>query len=87
MKSTLRQAIENLPGDLYDLFAMHRFDHGISNNLRVELRPIEQKPASSHSLPIPINFKEGITVESILLHKYGEPLISASSFYAPFSLT
>ena len=57
--------------DFHDIFARHRFDIGINTEFKVQLTPLDNRPAYSQSLPAPINLKDDILVELTLLHKYG----------------
>ena len=57
--------------EFYDIFARHRFDIGINTQFKVQLTPLDNRPAYSPSLPAPINLKDDILVELALLHKYG----------------
>ena len=57
--------------EFQDTFARHRFDIGINTEFKVQLTPLDNRPAYSQSLPAPINFKDDILVELALLHKYG----------------
>ena len=58
--------------EFYDIFARHRFDIGINTEFKVQqLKPLDNRPAYSQSLPAPINLKDNILVELALLHKYG----------------
>ena len=66
-----KQAVENLLVELHDIFARHRFDIGIRTEFKVQLTPLDNRPAYSQSLPAPINLKDDILVELSLLHKYG----------------
>ena len=52
-------------------FARHRFDIGINTEFKVQLTPLDNRPACSQRLPAPINLKDDILVELALLHKYG----------------
>ena len=63
------QAVENLLVEFHDIFARHRFDIGIITEFKVQLTPLDNRPACS--LPAPINLKDDILVELALLHKYG----------------
>ena len=63
--------IEALLVEFYDIFARHRFDIGVNEELTVKLTPKKESPAYSQSLPTPINLKEDILVELALIHKYG----------------
>ena len=65
-----KQAVENLLVELHDIFARHRFDIGINTEFKVQLTPLDNRPAYTQSLPAPINLKEDIFVELALLHKY-----------------
>ena len=66
-----KQAVEHLFVESHDIFARHRFDIGINTEFKVQLTPLDSKPAYSQSLPAPINLKDDILVELALLHKYG----------------
>ena len=70
-KSDAKQAVENLLVQFHDIFARHRFDIGINTEFKVQLTPLDNRPAYSQSLPAPINLKDVILVELALLHKYG----------------
>ena len=63
--------IESLLVEYHDIFARHRFDIGMNEELTVKLTPTDDSPAYSQSLPTPVNLKEDILVELALLHKYG----------------
>ena len=71
LQSNAKQAVENLLVELHDIFARHRFDMGIKTEFKVQLTPLDNRPAYSQSLPAPINLKDDILVELALLHKYG----------------
>ena len=66
-----REAVEDLLVQFHDIFARHRFDIGIKTEFKVQLTPLDNRPAYSQSLPAPINLKDDILVELALLHKYG----------------
>ena len=66
-----KQAVENLFVKFHDIFARHRFDIGINTEFKVQLTPLDNRPAYSQSLPATINLKVDILVELALLHKYG----------------
>ena len=66
-----KQDVENLIVEFHDIFARHRFVIGISTEFKVQLTPLDKRPAYSQSLPAPINLKDDILVELALLHKYG----------------
>ena len=66
-----KQAVENLLVEFHDIFARHRFDIGVNTEFKVQLTPLDNRPAYSQSLPAPINLKDDILVELALLHKYG----------------
>ena len=66
-----KQAVENLFVEFHDIFARHRFGIGINTEFKVQLTPLDNRPAHSQSLPAPINLKDDILVELALLHKYG----------------
>ena len=77
-----KQAVENLLVEFHDIFARHRFDIGINTEFKVQLTPLDNRPAYSQSLPAPINLKDGIHVELALLHKYGTITTLPFSKYA-----
>ena len=52
--------------EFHDIFARHRLDIGINTEFKVQLTPLDNRPAYSQSLPAPINLKD-----DILVHKYG----------------
>ena len=66
-----KQVVENLTLEFHDISARHRFDIGINTEFKVQLTPLDNRPAHSQSLPAPINLKHDILVELALLHKYG----------------
>ena len=66
-----KQAVDNLPVDFHNIFARHRFDIGINTEFKLQLTPLDNRPAYSQSLPLTINLKDDILVELALLHKYG----------------
>ena len=66
-----KQAVENLLVELHDIFARHSFDIGINTEFKVQLTPLDNRPAYSQSLPAPIKLKNDILVELALSHKYG----------------
>ena len=66
-----KQAVENLLVDFHNIFARRPFDIGINTEFKVELTPLDNRPAYSQSLPAPINLKDVILVDLALLHKYG----------------
>ena len=77
--------IEALLVEFYDIFARHRFDIGVNEELTVKLTPKNESPAYSQSLPTPINLKEDILVELALLHKYGIiTTLPFSKYASPF---
>ena len=49
--------IEDLLVEFHDIFARHRFDIGMNEEFTVKLRPKDDSPAYSQSLPTPINIK------------------------------
>ena len=66
-----KQAVENLLVEFHDIFARHRFDIGINTEFKVQLTPLDNRPAYSQSRPASINLKDDVLVELALLHKYG----------------
>ena len=71
LQQNAKQPVENLLVEFHDIFARHRFDIGINTEFKVQLTPIDNRPAYSQSLPAPINLKDDILEELALLHKYG----------------
>ena len=71
LRQDAKQAVENLLVEFHDIFARHRFDIGIKTEFKVQLTPLDNRPAYSQSLPAPLNLKDDILVELALLHKYG----------------
>ena len=65
-----KQAVENLLVEFHDIVARHRFDIGINTEFKVQLTPLDNMPAYSHSLPAPSKLKDDILVELAFLHKY-----------------
>ena len=70
MQPEAKQTVENLLVEFHDIFARHRFDIGINTEFKVQLEPLDNRPAYSQSLPAPINLKDDILVELALLHNY-----------------
>ena len=66
-----RKQLEQTIIEYNDIFARHRLDIGINNSFKVKLTPKNERPIYTQSLPVPINLKEDLTVESALLHRYG----------------
>ena len=77
-----KKAVENLLVEFHDIFAPHRFDIGINTELKVQLTPLDNRPAYSQSLPAPINLKDDILGELAVLHTYGIITTLAFSKYA-----
>ena len=73
-----KQAVENLLVEFYDFFARQRFYIGIKTEFKLQLTPLDNRPAYSQNLPAPINLKDDILVELALLRKYG--IITTLSF-------
>ena len=71
LQSDAKQAVENLLVEFHDIFARHRFDIGINTEFKVQLTPLNNRPAYSQRLPAPVNLKDDILVELALLHKHG----------------
>ena len=65
-----KPAIEHLLVEFHNFFARHRFDIGINNEFKVQLTPLDNRPAYSQSPPAPNNLKDDFLVELALLHKY-----------------
>ena len=77
-----KQAVEDLLVEFNNIFARHRFDIGINTEFKVQLTPLDNRPAYSQSLHAPINVKDDILVELALLHKYGIIMTLPFSKYA-----
>ena len=77
-----KQAVESLLVEFHDIFARHRFDIGVNTEFKVQLTPLDNRPAYSQSLPAPINLKDDILLELALLHKYGITTTLPFSKYA-----
>ena len=71
LQADAKQAVEGLLVEIQEIFARHRFDIGINPQFKVQLSPLDNRPAFSQSLPTLINLKEDILVELALIHKYG----------------
>ena len=56
--------------EFHDIFARHRFDNGINTEFKVQLTPLDNRPAYSQSLPAPSNLKDDFLVKLALLHRY-----------------
>ena len=57
------QAIEELLVEFHNVFAWHRFDIGIKNDLKAKVTPIDENPACSQILKMPNILKEDSIVE------------------------
>ena len=66
-----KQAAEDLLVDFRDISARNGFEIGINTDFKVQLTPLDYRPAYSQSLPAPINLKDDILVKLALLNKYG----------------
>ena len=66
-----KQAVEDLLVEFHDIFARQRFEIGINSEFKLQLIPLNNRPAYTQSLPAPIKFMDDILVELALLHKYG----------------
>ena len=55
-----KQAAEDLLVEFHDISARHRFYNGINTDFKVQLTPLDNRPAYSQSLPAPINLKDDI---------------------------
>ena len=53
------------------VFARPRFDIGINNTFKVQLTPKDERPTYTQNLLVPINWKEDLSVELALMHRYG----------------
>ena len=77
-----KQAVEDLLVESHNIFARHRFHIGINTEFKVQLTPLDNRPAYSESFPAPINLKDDILVEQALIHKYGVVTTLPFSKYA-----
>ena len=66
-----KQAVQDLLVEFHDIFARHRFDIGINTEFKVQLTPLDNRPAYSQRLLAQINLKDDFLVKTALLHKYG----------------
>ena len=82
LQRAAKQAVEDLLLEIHDIFARHRFDIGMNTDFKVQLTPLDKRPADSHSLPAPTNLKDDILGELAILHKYGIITPLPSSKYA-----
>ena len=57
-----KRAIEDLLVEFHYIFARLRFDNGITTEFKVQVTPLDNRPAYSQSLPAPINLKDDILV-------------------------
>ena len=63
LQPNAKQSVEDLLVGFHDIFA-------INTEFKVQLTPLDNRPAYSQNLPAPINLKDEILVELALLHKY-----------------
>ena len=54
-----------------DIFARYRLDIGMDTQFKVSLTPQNDKPVFTQNLPAPNNLKEDLTLELVLMHRYG----------------
>ena len=66
-----RQAVEALLFEFHNIFVWYRFDKGINKELEVQHTILNDRPAESQSLLAPINFKDDILLELVLLQWWG----------------
>ena len=66
LQPNAKQAVENLLVGFHDIFARHRFDIGINTEFKVQLTPLDNRPAYSQNLPVPTNLKDDVLVEIAL---------------------
>ena len=52
-------------------FARHMLEIGMKTQFKASLTPKDDKPAYTESLPVAINLKKDLTVELVLMHRYG----------------
>ena len=77
-----RRDIEVILVEYHDIFARHRLDIGVNHDFKIKLRPKNDQPAYTQSLPCPVNLKEDYTVELALMHYYDIITILPFSKYA-----
>ena len=65
-----KQFLEDLLVEFHNIIARQRFGIGINTESKVQLTPLDNRPAYSQSLPAPIDLKDDILVELALLHKH-----------------
>ena len=53
-----------------NIFARQRLDNGMNTQLKVSLSPKDDKLVYTQRLSVPINLKEDLTVELVLMHRY-----------------
>ena len=73
--------MEGLPVQFNDLFAMHRFDSSVSNNLKGKLTSIDER-AKKPEFPAVLHRAKYILMELALLQIYGELNTLAFGNYA-----
>ena len=71
LKLEAKQAVGTLLVDFHDIVKQHRFYIGKKTGFKVKLTPLDNRPAYSQSLQAPINVKDDILVELVLLRKSG----------------
>ena len=71
LTETERQAVEDILVEYHDIFARHKMDIGMNTEVKVKIKPKDDKAIYSKSLPMPIHLKEDLIVELALMHKYG----------------
>ena len=82
LQADAKQAVENVLVEFYEVFERHRFDIGINTEFKVQLTPLDNRPAYSQNLPAPIILRDDILVELALLHKFGTITTLPFSKYA-----
>ena len=71
LTATEKRAVENILVKYHDIFARHRTDIGMNTELKVRLKPKDDKAVYSQSLPMPMHLKEDLTIKLARMHKYG----------------
>ena len=66
-----KQALQALIVHFHNFLARHRFAIGINTGSKVQLTPLDGRPAYSRSVLAPNDLKDDILVELTLLHKCG----------------
>ena len=79
-----KQTVEDRLVEIHDTFARHRFDIRLNTEFKVQVTPLDNRPAYSRNqnLLAPIILKDNILVELALIRKYGSIITLPFSKYA-----